>query len=101
MTVVAVVAADNMIRVFAACNGPVVTRATTTNDITVIDHKCRRETVGRMTVLASIGRQYVSRVLTRCVCTVVAGDTISDNIGMIENGGRPCCGAVAIITLLA
>ncbi len=35
------------------------------------------------------------------VVAVVTGDTISDDIGMIENGGRPGGGAVAIVTLLA
>lgn len=101
MTVVAVVAADNMIRVFTACNCPVVTGATTTNDLTVIDRKGRRETVCRMTVLANSGRQYVSRVLARGVSAVVAGGTIPDDIGMIKNSRRPGGGAVAIVTLLA
>ena len=100
MTVVAVVAADNMIRVFTARGCSVVTRATTTDDWTVIDRECGRETVCRMTVLANIGCQYVSRGLTGCVRTIVAGATISDDIGMIENSRRPCSGAVAIVTLL-
>ena len=101
MTVVAVVAADNMIRVFAGGSNTVVTRATTAEHLCMIHSERGRKTVCRMTILANIGRQYVSRRLTCCVRTVVAGDTISNDIGMIENSRRPCSGAVAIVTLLA
>ncbi len=87
MTVVAVIAADDMIRVFTARNGAVVTGAATANDITVIDCECRRETVCCMTVLARTGRQYVSRVLAGRVRAIVARGTVSDDIGVVENSG--------------
>ena len=43
----------------------------------------------------------MSGVFAGSVCAVVAGDTVSHDIGMIENGGRPGGGAVAVVTLLA
>ena len=43
----------------------------------------------------------MSGVLAGSIRTIVAGDTISDDICMIENSRRPGSGAVAIVTLLA
>ena len=39
-------------------------------------------------------------ILAGSVCTVVAGNTIAEHIGVIKDGGRPGGAAVAIVTLL-
>ena len=56
MTVVTGVAARNVGRVLAGRSIAIMTGATTAYDISMVDRKCRCETVGCVAVLAGVGR---------------------------------------------
>ena len=87
MTIVAIITTDYMVCVLTARNYPVMAGSATAKDIAVIDIEHGRETVGCMTVLAGIGGRYVGRVFAGRIAAVVAGDTIADDVGVIENSG--------------
>ena len=101
MAVVAVDAANDMVGVLAGGDNAVMAGAASTQHGTVINGEYRGESVSRMTVLAGVGRQDVSRVLPNCIYAIVAGDTIARDIRMIKDGRCPGRRVVAVVALLA
>jgi len=99
MTVIAVVAADNMIGIFARCDDAIMAGTTAADDIEVIDRENGRERVCRMTVLTGIGRQNMADILAGCVGAVVTGDAIAHDVCVIKYGWRPCDRVVTVIAL--
>lgn len=101
MAVTAVIAAGDMVRVFARRNRSIVAGATRAEHAVVIHRECRREGIGRMAIFTNIGGQNVGWILANCVGTVVAGHAISGDVRMVKNCGRPRRCIVAVIALLA
>jgi hypothetical protein len=85
VTIVAIVAADDVIGIFASRDYPVMTGAAGADHITVIDRKCGGESVCRMTVFTNICRENVARRFPNCVSTVMAGDAVADDVRVIKN----------------
>ena len=101
VAVIAGVAAGDMCRVLAGRNRPVMAGVACANDLRVIDSEYRRENICRMTVFANIAGRDVRDVLTRRIDSVMAVDAVTRDIQVIEIGGQPASGCVAIVTGIA
>lgn len=101
MAVIAIAAAVNMGRILACCGDTIVTGAARTNNLVVVNgyHRCKDVTA--VTVLANVCRLYVCWILAGGICAVMAADTITDDIRMVEICGQPGNRAVAIVTGVA
>ena len=101
VAVIAGVAAGDMCRVLAGRNRPVMAGVACANDLRVIDSEYRRENICRMTVFANIAGRDVRDVLTRRIDSVMAVDAVTRDIQVIEIGGQPASGCVAIVAGIA
>ena len=100
MTVVAVVAARNMRRVFSRRGAAVMAGPASSNYLRVINRDRWFKGEGAMTVFADIACLYVSYALANSGCAIVARYAVSGDARMIESRGQPACRAVAIIALI-
>ncbi len=84
MTIIAVIAAVDVGRVFAGRRNAVVTRATGSRYLCVIDHVRGRPHVAVVAVLADIGCLYMCQGLAGRFRAVVATNTVAGNVDMVE-----------------
>ena len=79
----------------------VVTRATGTKDLCVVNGEDRCPYVGVVTILANVRCQNMCRILTRCFDAVVAAHAVARNSNVIEIGRQPSGRRVTIVTIVA
>lgn len=101
MTVLAGVAAENVTSVFSGGNNAVVARAAAAEHLRVIDAGHRRERDDRMAVLTDVCRQCMRRRLADRCDVVVAIDTLTRDVVVIEVRRRPARGRVAVVAGIA
>ena len=102
VTVIAIIAAINMVRVLAGSDRAVVARRACTNDLRVIDRIHRFEERSIVTVFAHVTRRNMILVLTDCRRAIVAGRTGADDLRMVHLIGRgEQDGVVAVLTQIA
>jgi hypothetical protein len=101
MTVLAVVAARYMRRMFADRGYAVMARPASADNLCVIDGECRYPHVRVVAVLANISCLNMGRTLARCFDTVMAAGTITGNTDMIEVSGQPSGRRMAVVTIIA
>jgi len=101
VAVIAVVTARDVRRVLAGRYVAIVTRATSSENLRVIDRISRIERHAIVTVLADISRQYVSGILARGLHAIMTVGAVARDIHMIEVGGSPCDARMAIVTIVA
>lgn len=87
MAVVAVIAAGNMSWMLANSDDAIMTRATGSDDLRVVDRKHGRKYVRVVAVLTDIAGLNMRWTLADCFDTVVAVKTRTSNIYMIEIRG--------------
>jgi hypothetical protein len=89
MTVVASVAAGNVIGILTRGSGAVVTGLAQPEHLQMIDPDDRLPGYRAMTVFTDIGRIDMRRVLAGSGRAVVAAETVSGNVGMVKAGRQP------------
>ncbi len=89
MTVVTIIAAGDVRRVFAGRRDAVMTGAAGTQYLGVIHGSHRRPHIGVMAVFTNISRLYMCKILTGCCCAVMAADAVTRDIDVIENSWSP------------
>jgi len=101
VTVIAGVAARNVSRVLACGGDAVVTGATIPDYLGVIngDWRCPYRRV--MAIFTDICRLNVSRALAGRIRTIVATDTIAEDVHVVENCRRPGMGCVTVVAGIA
>ena len=101
MTVIAVVAARDVRRVFADRRDAVMARAAGAQYLRVIDSKCGRPHIARVAIFADIRRLDVCGGLTRGFRAVVAVDAVTDDVQVVEVRRQPGGRVVAIVAVCA
>lgn len=101
MTDQAVLRGHHMVRVFARGDGTVMTTATGTDHISMINSGDRNPCGIAMTILTHICGLNMSHVLTRRAGAVMAAHTVAGDIGVIERSRHPGVGCVAVGTDIA
>ena len=97
VAVVTGIAAVDVRRVFARCRDAVVAGTAAANHLRVVDRKHRREHVGVVAVFANFAGLYMRRVLAGGLGTVVAADTVTGNVDVIEVCRQPAgCGVTVV-----
>ena len=86
MAVIALIIARDVGRMFTGCGNPIVTGATSAEDLSVVDSRGGHKSYGAMAVLADVCRLHVNRTLANGGNAVMAGNAIADYASMIENG---------------
>ena len=101
MTVIAVIAAGDMSRMFTGRDQAVMARRTDSKYLCVIYRvgRCPENIV--VAVLANIGCVYMRWVLTGGTCAVMTIDAVARDVGMIEIRRNPRRGCVAVIAVVA
>ncbi len=84
MAIIADIAACYMSRVFSGCGDAIVTRTTSTDDLSMVHRVDWRPDIGRMTVFADIARLDVCEIFARSICAVVAINAVIRNISVVE-----------------
>lgn len=100
MTVVASIAAGNVAGILTRGSGAVVTRLAQPEHLQMIDPDDRHPGYRAMTVFTDIGRIDMHRVLAGRGCTVVATETISGHVGMVEASREPGVRAMTVLALV-
>ena len=62
----------------------IVTRTTSTDDLSMVHRAGWCPDIGRMTVFADIARLDVREILARSICAIVAINAAIRNIGVVE-----------------
>jgi len=101
VAVVAGIAAGDMSLVLARCRSAVMAGAAHAYHLGVINGHHRRKDVGCMTVLTHIRGLNMCRAFAGSVYAIVAADTVSRDIRMVEIGRQPGDGTVAIVAIVA
>ncbi len=101
MAVVAVVAAGDVGRVFAGRCDAVMTGTAGADYLRMVDRIRRRPHIAVMAVFADVAGLYVSRALAGRFRTIMATDTITRDVHVVEGRGQPSRGCVAVITGIA
>ena len=101
VAVVAVIPARNMCRVLAGRYDAVMTGATATNDLGMIDDQNGREYRGAVAVFADVRGLDVRWILADCLSAVMAVDTIGGYQAVIECRRQPTSGSMTIIAGVA
>lgn len=100
MAIIAIIAARDMRWVFAGCGGAVVAGPASAQNMRVINDyyglKCARV----MAVFAHTCRLNMCRAFADSGQTVMAGDAIADDPGMVKYGRQPAGRIVAIVALI-
>lgn len=101
MAIVAGIAAGNMRRMLANGSDTVMAGTATANDLGVIDgdYGCPYRRV--MAIFTNIGGLYMREVFAGCVRSVMATDTVTCDVYMIEVCWHPCGRDVTVITGVA
>ena len=92
VTVIAVVAAVEVCRMFARRNEAIVTRTATAVDLCVVNGERRYPGIRVMAVLTNVACLHVGQTLAGCLDTVVATVAVARNVQMIEIGRQPGSG---------
>ena len=92
---------DEVPRILAGRNIPVVTGRTGAEYLGVIDAHDGAPRRCAVTVLADIRCQYMRRVFAGRVYAVVTVMAVAGDIHMIEVGGKPCNRRVAVVAIVA
>ena len=92
MTIVTGIAARQMCWVFAGRDSAVVATVTSANHLSMVNREYGRESVGVMAILADFTGCDMREVLTSCFNAVVAVDTTTGNVQVIEIGRQPSHG---------
>jgi len=100
VTIIAIIAAINMSRVFADRRDAVVTRAAGPNYLRVVDRNRGRKHSSVVAVFADNRCLYVRQTLADSGCSVVTTNAIVDNTGMIEQGREPTSCIVTVVALI-
>ena len=100
MTVVAIVIAGDMGRMFAGRRDAVMAGAANAQYLCVIDRDYRRERNRAVTILTDVGRLHVSLVLACSSSTVMAADAIAEDVGMIVTCRKPARRGVTVVALV-
>ena len=101
MTVITIITARDMRWVLAGRGSAVVARATSTQDLRMVDGIGRRKYVCVVTILANIGCLYVRRTLADGIETVVTACTIIDDTEVIKVCRPPASCRMAVIAGIA
>jgi len=101
VTVITIVAAGNVSRVFAGRCDAVMAGAAGAQHLCVVDRDRRLERDCAMAVLAYVCRLHMSRALARGVGAIVATNAVSDDARMIEYSWEPGSRAMAVVALVA
>ena len=101
MTIVASVVAGDMGWVFASCRDAIMTRATGTQHLCVVDRIGGRPYSIVVAILAYIRCLYVCQVLARRLDAIVTTGAIPDNANVIKISRSPGIARVAIVTGVA
>ncbi len=101
MAIVAGIAAGNMRRMLADSSDTVMAGTATADNLGVIDgdHRCPYRRV--MAIFTNIGRLYMRKVFAGCVRSVMATDTVTGDVYMIEVCWYPCGRDVTVVTGVA
>jgi len=101
VTVVAIVAAGKVSRVFPACGDTVMAAATAAQNLRVIDGDCGRPYRRAVAVFADIRRLNVCSILAGRTRAVMAANTVAGDSVVIECCGDPGNRRVTIVTIVA
>lgn len=101
MTIITIIAAGNVRRILAGRRNSVMTGAARSQNLRMVDSKHWHPDVRGMAVLTHVARLHMGRVLTRCVDTVVAADTVTRDIDVIKIRGQPGGCGMTIIAIIA
>ena len=101
MTVVAVVAAGDVVQVFAGGREPVMTGAAGARHLRMVNEIRGRPDSRVVTVFTHIGGLYVCQTLAGGCSTVVAADAIARDAHMVEVRRPPANRRVTIVTRIA
>lgn len=101
VTVIAVVAAGNMIRRLACGSDTIVTRPARAQHLRMVDHHNRRKHIRGMAVFTDVGCQGMRRVFAGGVGTVMTVDAATRNRCVIERGWQPACRRMTVIAGIA
>ncbi len=88
-------------RILAGGRSAIVAGRARAQDLRVINGNDRRPDICAVAIFADIGRLRVQWTLAGRVCSVVAADTIVNNIGVIEIRWQPGDSSVAVIAIIA
>jgi len=99
MAIVTVISAGNMGPVLAGCRYAIVTGATGTQHLRVVNGEYRRKCIGGMTVVTDVCRGDVLLVLADCIGAVVTGVAGTEDLRMVNRKyRRKCIGGMAVLT---
>ena len=101
MTIVAIVAAGDVRRVFAGRSHAIVAGTARANHLRVVDQVRRYPGVRRMAILADVGRLDMRWRLASGVDAVVAVETVAGNVDVVEVGRQPGYGGMAVVAIIA
>ena len=101
MTVIAGIAAGDMGWVFANRSQAVVARTARANDLGVINGHNRCKYIGRVAILADIGRINVPDILAGCLGAIVAAYAVAHDIQVVEIRRHPAKRAVTVVAAIA
>lgn len=89
MAVIAGIAARNMRWMFACRDDAVMTAVAGTDNLGVVNGKDRRKDVGVVAIFANIAAENMCRVLANGVDAVMAVNTLTSDVQMVEVGWQP------------
>ena len=98
VAIVACVPAGDVGWVFSCCREPIMTGAAGTQDLRMVHGISRRPDIAVMTVLADIGRLYVTQVLTGSVNAIVTTRAVSDDVHVIKIRRPPGNSRMTVVT---
>jgi len=101
MAIIATVGSVNVLRVLANRNSPVVAGTACANYLRMVHLVSRSECHIVVTVLANITGLDMRWVLACGVNAVMAVEAVVHDIGVIESGGNPARGCMAVIAVIA
>jgi len=88
-------------RVHPGSRSAIVARRARAQDLGVINGSNGRPDICAMAIFADIGRLRVQRTLAGRVCSVMAADTVVNDIRVVEICRQPGDGSVAVIAIIA
>ena len=101
VTIVTGVTTGNMRQVFAYRDDAIMAGAASPDNLRVVNRHYGCENIGRVAVLAHIGRLNVRHILARRVGAVVTANAIARDVDVIEVRRQPGDGTVTVIAIVA
>ena len=98
VAVIAGIAARNMRRMFACGYDAVVAAVAGPDDLRVVNSEDRRKDVGVVAILTSVTGENMGQILANGINAVMAVNTLTGDIQMVEVGWQPGYRRVAIVT---